>query len=64
MEIISKSYLSLFFGQDAKEVCIDFLELLTWNGYHFNKVIFAVPETKNGNYKSFQKVMLDYMMFT
>lgn len=56
MEIISKSYLSLFFGQDATEVANIFKEYLTTTHKCFDSVVFAVPSGRDGNYEKFVKV--------
>lgn len=44
------------FGQNPHEVASIFEELLSLSHTCFKKVIFAIPEGKDGNYKAFKKV--------
>lgn len=59
LEIISKVYLLLFFGQDATEVAKIFKEYLTTTHKCFRKVIFAIPKGKEGNLEEFKKNFLN-----
>ena len=56
-EITSNPYLSLLFGQDAKEVASIFKEYLTTSHKCFKKVIFAVPKGKDGNLETFKTIL-------
>ena len=47
------------FGQNPHEVASIFKELLTSSHTCFKKVIFAIPNGKDGNLKAFQKVFLN-----
>ena len=44
------------FGQDAKEVASIFREYLTTTHKCFKRVIFAIPNGKDGNLEAFKKV--------
>ena len=58
VEIISNPYLSLFFGQDPKEVAAIFKDYLEKPWYGFTKVVFAIPEGKDENLRIFKEVFM------
>lgn len=56
--LILGAYGSGVFGQNPKEVAYIFIKMLKAYDYHFEKVIFAIPEGNNNNYESFKEVLL------
>lgn len=56
--LILGAYGAGVFGQDATEVATIFKDTLKQYNYHFKKIIFAIPEGKNNNYKKFKNVLL------
>lgn len=46
------------FGQSAREVAEIFKEYLLKGSYDFEQVIFAIPESRDGNYQAFADVIL------
>ena len=44
------------FGQDAREVASIFKEYLSTTHICFDKVVFAIPKGKDGNYQAFEEV--------
>lgn len=56
--LILGAYGAGVFGQDATEVATIFKDTIKQYNYHFKKIVFAIPEGKNNNYKKFEKVLL------
>lgn len=44
------------FGQDAEEVALIFRDFLKSSHYNFTKVVFSIPNGKNGNLQKFKEV--------